>query len=216
MKKNLHILLLLLALTTPLHAQDWSLGVHGGPFVFGDFAERSLRIGTGEGPQPAESSTLTAASRAGLAVDLERSLGERWGVRAEATFTRSELAIGSTEDEQFAIDAGELDVVTFTLPIVYRINRGGTFRFHLMAGPAYAAYRVKGTPAVFTGTRAEWGAAFGGGIAWRWSERFSVEGNLTDIITESPIRETDFPTARNLEIPETHNVHTTVGLRWKF
>lgn len=221
MKKILLPLLFLLTFTSRLAAQNWSVGVHTGPFVFGDLVERTFRLGN-EGPSgEAETTVLTAATRPGLGVDFERNFGSRWAIRFEGAFTRSPLAVGSTDDEQFEIEAGQLDVATFMAPIVFRINRNGSLRFHLMAGPAYAAYRIERERAnttipVFEGTRAEWGLAVGGGVAWHLSERLAVEGNLVDIATKSPFREEDFLTPRGLDIPETHNVHTTVGLRYRF
>jgi len=216
MRKDLTILLVALAAALPATAQNWSLGIHTGAFVFGDFAERTMRIGN-DLPSERATSTLSAATRAGAAFDLERSFSERWAVRFESTGTRSPMSIKGSGDD-FEVDAGEIDVGTLILPIVFRINRGGALRFHLMGGPAYAAYHIRDTSssAVFEGTRTEWGAAFGGGIAWRLSDRLAVEGNLTDIVTSSPIRKSDFPTAQGVDIPKTHNVHTTIGLRWRF
>lgn len=48
------------------------------------------------------------------------------------------------------------------------------------------------------------------------SERFAVEGTLTDIVTTSPFERSDFPDVPGYTIPKPHNVHTTVGVRWKF
>ena len=218
MRKPLPILSLLLAFALPAAAQDWSLGVHTGPFVFGDFVERTLPLGNEEGSEPS-SSILSAATRAGAAFDLERRLADRWAIRLEASGTRSPLSVKGQGDDDFEIEAGEMDIATFMLPLVFRINPRGAFRVHLMGGPAHAAYRIHaGTTAfpIFEGTRTEWGVAFGGGVAWHWSDRLAVEGNLTDIVTASPFKEEDFPTTRGLDIPKTHNVHTTVGLRWRF
>lgn len=219
MKKKLTTLLLLLAVTHPAAAQEWSIGVHTGPFVFGDFVKRTLRLGN---EQSSERSTdiLSAATRAGAAFDIEHSFSERWAVRFETTGTRAPMSVkGTTGDDGFEIEAGDIEVGTLMLPIVFRINRGGALRFHLMGGPAYAAYRIRSGTAsfpVFEGTRTQWGAAVGGGIAWQWSDRVAVEGNFTDIVTSSPFRESDFPTRQSLDIPKTHNVHTTVGLRFRF
>jgi hypothetical protein len=105
------------------------------------------------------------------------------------------------------------------LPLVFRINRNGAFRFHVMGGPAMAVYRSEGPAAsdpVFEDTQNEWGVAFGGGVGWWLSDRFAIEGNLTDIITTSPFDEDDFPSSVNVEIPRPHNVHTTIGVRWAF
>ena len=219
MRKKLTTLLLLLAVTHTAAAQDWSIGVHTGPFVFGDFVERTLRLGTEQGSERS-TDILSAATRAGAAFDIEHSFSDRWAGRLEFTGNRSPLSVkGTAGEDGFEINAGDLDVGTLMLPIVFRINRGGALRFHLMGGPAYAAYRIRtGTSAfpVFEGTRTQWGAAVGGGVAWHWSERVAVEGNFTDIVTSSPFRESDYPTGQGLDIPKTHNVHTTIGLRFRF
>lgn len=216
--KNLTIPLLLLAATLPATAQDWSIGIHTGPFVFGDFVKRTMRLGNEETSGRSQE-ILSAGTRAGAAFDLEHSFSGHWAVRLETTGTRAPMSVKGTSGDDFEIEAGDIDVATLMLPIVFRINRGGALRFHVMGGPAYAAYRVQGGTAtipLFDETRTEWGAAFGGGIAWRWSDRVAVEGNLTDIVTSSPFRTTDFPTGQGLSIPKTHNVHTTVGLRFNF
>jgi len=219
MKKISAIAAFLLVSTLPLTAQDWSLGVRTGPFIFGDFYERRLRPVNGEGPDVPITLTLSAATRAGLAVDVERSFSERWAARLEGTFTRSKLAIKQTTgDNGVEFDAGDLDVSTFTLPIVFRINPKGTFRFHLAGGPAYAAYKTHG-PAVggtITETNHEWGVTFGGGVGWWFSDRFAVEGNLTDIVTTSPYSELEDLNLPGINVKKPHNVHTTVGVRWRF
>ena len=221
MKKNAAVLALALALTFPLAAQNWSVGVGTGPFVFGEFVERSLRVGTGEGETGVITLDLTAATRAGLAVDLERSFGERWAVRLEGTFTNAPLRLEQegAEGDGAEIDAGDLDVATFMLPFVFRINPNGALRFHVHGGPALAIYRANppdNGQAVLEETEQQWGVAYGGGVAWWMSERFAIEGNLTDIVTSSPFDRDDFATATRVDIPRPHNVHTTVGVRWKF
>lgn len=223
MQKKLTIALFLLAATFPAAAQKWSLGVHSGPFVFGDFVERRVRPASGEGPTGTVTMSLSAATRAGLAVDLERELAPRWALRFEGAFTRAPLAVKEegTGDDEFTFDAGEADVVTLLVPIVFRINPRGSFRFHLMGGPAYAVYRITGRPNAsgivpLDVTRSEWGLGAGGGIAWWVSDRFAVEGNLSDIVTTSPFERDDFPAGPGWSIPKPHNVHTTVGVRWRF
>jgi hypothetical protein len=219
MLKKLPIPLLLLAFALPATAQDWSVGLHTGPFVFGDFVKRTLRLGNEGSSGESGTDILSAATRAGAAVDVERNFSDRWALRIEGTATHSPMSVKGSTDDGFHIPAGDIDVGTLMLPIVFRINPHGALRFHIMGGPAYAAYHVtSGTNAfpVFVGTRTQWGAAFGGGVAWQWSERLAVEGNLTDIVTSSPFREEDFPTRQNLEFPKTHNVHTTIGVRWRF
>lgn len=203
-------------------AQQWSIGVHSGAYIFGDFVERSLRPTTGGGPSEPIVMVLTAGTRPGLAVDLERELAPRWAVRLEGTFTRSPMAVSERgDDDEVEVEAGELDVATFTAPLVFRINPRGAFRFHLMGGPAYAIYRISGRPNAsgitpIDDTRTEWGYIAGGGVAWWLSDRFAVEGNFSDVSTSSPFDREDFPSAPGFRIPRPHNVHTTVGVRYRF
>jgi hypothetical protein len=218
MKKLFGVLLFLTATSAP--AQQWSLGASAGPFFFGDFVRRTMRIGNEAGSE-LQTSTLSAATRAGVSVDLERSFGERFAVRAEATFTRAPLAIkgGGAELE---VEAGDLDIVTLMVPLVVRINPRGSLRFHILGGPAHAAYRITNRPnaaltiPAFRGTQAGWGLALGGGVAWQWSERFAIEGQITDIATESPFDESDFSGLASVEILRPHNVHSTAGIRYRF
>jgi opacity protein-like surface antigen len=221
MMKNLAAFALALAFTLPLAAQDWSVGVATGPFVFGDLVERTVRIGNGEDPDTLTTFVLSAGTRAGLAVDLERRLSDRWAVRLEGTFTRAPLRL----DQQGGGDGtelkqGDLDVATFMVPIVFRINRSGALRFHVMAGPAMAVYRGhtpdRRTEALFEKEQTEYGLAFGGGAGWWLSDRFAIEGNITDITTGSPFERDDFINTSKVDIKRPHNVHTTVGLRWRF
>ena len=211
-----------LFLALPLSAQNWSVGVGTGAFAFGDFVQRKVRPAAGDIPAGTITMTLSAKTRPGLAVDVERALSDRWAVRLEGAFTHAPLAVSQEGRGGVGLDAGTLDVATFMLPIVFRINRGGAFRFHVMAGPAQATYRLKGRSTsvgsvpLFTGTRAEWGGAAGAGIAWAASNRFAVEGNITDILTTSPFHDDDFPNVPGFKIKQPHNVHTTVGVRWRF
>lgn len=223
MKNRWYPLALVLALTLSLQAQEWSFGAATGPFVFGDFFERRMRPVNAEGAEEPVTMVLSAATRPGLALDFERSLGLRWAVRAEGTFTRAPLSVREEGVEDgVALDAGDLDVSTWMVPVIFRINPRGSFRFHLLAGPAIAIYRAHtrenavGTVPLFRGTRSEWGYAFGGGASWWVSDRFAIEGNLTDTITSSPFDEENLPDVPGITIPNPHNVHTTVGLRWKF
>ncbi|HYC58901.1 MAG TPA: outer membrane beta-barrel protein [Thermoanaerobaculia bacterium] len=222
MMKKFAFLALALAVTLPLAAQDWSLGLGTGPFVFGDFVERTSRVGTGEGPGGDQTIILTAGTRIGFAVDLERRLTDRWAIRAEGTFTNAPLRSEQEgEGGGSELDAGDLDVATFMLPIVFRINRGGAFRFHIMAGPAYAIYRGNApdgpnTQPAFEDNQSRWGVAAGAGVGWWISDRFAIEGNITDITTSSPFDEEDFPPLARVDIKRPHNVHTTVGVRWMF
>jgi hypothetical protein len=222
MTGHLAILAVLLASTLSATAQNWSLGVHSGPFVFGDFVERRVRPASGSGPVGTVTMTLSAATRAGLAIDLERSFAPRWAVRFEGTFTQAPLAVKEEgDDDGLTLDAGEADVSTFTLPLVFRINPRGALRFHLMGGPAYALYRIRGTPNAsgitpLDKSSGEWGLAAAGGAAWWISDRFAVEGNISDVVTSSPFDREDFPASPGWSIPRPHNVHTTVGLRYRF
>jgi hypothetical protein len=222
MKRRISLTALLLALSLPLGAQDWSIGVASGPFVFGDFLERRIRPTSNGEPQEPVTMVLSAATRPGLLVDIERNLGRRWAVRAEGTFTRSPLSVKEKGSDGFAVDAGDLDVTTVMVPIVFRINPRGSFRFHVHGGPAYAMYRsharanAVGMVPLFRGTRSKFGGAFGGGVGWWVSERFAIEGNVTDIITSSPFEEDELPDTPGIHVPRPHNVHTTVGLRWRF
>ena len=221
MKKNLTIPLLLAACALPAMGQNWSFGGRSGAFVFGDFVERRLRPVAADPSAEPVTYTLSAATRPGLAVDIERQLAERWAVRVEGTFATSTLTVEDRSEEGTDIRGGNVDVATFTVPLVFRINRGGAFRFHLMAGPAYAIYKFeppdRGTPiAVGEVTRNEWGAMAGGGISWHVSERFGIEGSIADIVTTSPFDEGNTDDLPGFDIPRPHNVHTTVGIRYRF
>lgn len=221
MEKKLTIAAALLAFALPLTAQNWSIGVHSGPFVFGDFVERKVRPSVGQPDGATVTMTLSAATRAGLAVDLQRDFSERWGLRLEGTFTRAPLSIKEDGEDAFEFDAGEADVTTVMLPIVFRINPNGSFRFHILGGPALAMYRFEPEAeesgiSIISRTEHEWGLALGGGVGWWISDRFAVEGSLTDVVTSSPYERSDFPDVPGYTIPRPHNVHTTVGLRWRF
>jgi opacity protein-like surface antigen len=219
MKKILPLLALFALLTTPLLAQDWSFGAGAGPFVFGRFEERTLRVANEVGTS-IDKTHISAATRPGLALDLERSLGDRFAVRFEGTFTEAPLAVRDESNGGPSLDAGKLDVATWSVPLVFRINRNGSFRFHLLAGPALANYHLRRRASgntIFTGTRSRFGGMAGGGLSWWLSDRFAVEGQLADIVTSSPLERSDFPaTATGIKIERPHNVHTTVGLRWRF
>lgn len=224
MKKILTTAVLLLALAFPTAAQQWSVGAGTGPFIFGDFVRRTVRPGNESGSDDRQQLIVSAATRAGLTVDLERSFSDRWAVRLEGTFTRAPISIkteGGDEDGT-EIDAGDIDIGTFMLPLVFRINPRGAFRLHLHGGPALALYHISarenssGAEPAFEGTKQEWGLAYGGGVAWWVSDRFAVEANLTDIVTSSPFDEVDDGDVPGVEVPRPHNVHTTLGVRWKF
>ena len=215
---------LAIVIALPAAAQQWSFGVAGGPFAFGDFVERRLRPTTGSGPSGDTTLVTTAGTRAGVAVDLERKLTHRFAVRFEGTFTRAPLAVevNDSSDEPTELEGGDLDVSTFMVPLVFRINRAGAFRFHLLAGPAMAIYRararanVDGAKPAFEGTQQEWGVAAGGGVGWWLSDRFAIEANITDTLTSSPFEREQFPDVPGIDIPRPHNVHTTLGVRMTF
>lgn len=221
MKKKLTITLMLLVCTLPATAQNWSIGVRTGAFVFGDFVERHVKPVASDPAVEPVTLTLSAATRAGLAVDLERRLADRWALRLEGTFTHSPLTLEDSSEEGTNIRSGELDVTTFTVPLVFRINPNGSFRFILFGGPALAVYkfepppRTSGIPVAET-TRNEFGAMAGGGVTWQIAERFGIEGTISDIVTTSPFDRGDLPSGPGFDVPKPHNVHTTVGIRYRF
>jgi hypothetical protein len=221
MRNVLPVLAVLLVFSPPLRADDWSVGVHSGAYVFGDFVERNVRPAASGETIGTVTMTLSAATRAGLAVDLERAFAPRWAVRLEGTFTSAPLSVEEEGGEGVGLDAGEVDVTTFTLPIVFRINPRGALRFHIMGGPAYALYRVTGRANVsgirpLDETSGEFGLMGGAGAAWWIGERFAVEGNISDVVTSSPFDREDFPDGPGWSIPRPHNVHTTIGVRYRF
>lgn len=224
MKKKLTIALALTLCSLSAAAQDWSVGVGSGAFIFGDFVERRMRPVAGDTVSDPRIQTLSAGTRPGLAVSIEHGFAPRWAVRLEGTFTRAPLALKSKEgdNDEFELDAGDLDVMTLKLPIVFRINTGGAFRFHIMGGPAFASYRPEGrenaagTVTVFDGTRNRWGATAGFGVTWHISDRFAVEGQISDTVTSSPFDRDDYPDVPGIDIPKPHNVHTVLGARYRF
>jgi hypothetical protein len=206
--------------TVPAQAQHWSFGAGVGPFVFGDFARETLTPIGGSTGEPT-TVKLTAKARPGFTADLERDLNDRFAIRLQGSFTDSKLQVKSSSAGGVSLDAGTLDVTTATLPIVIRFNPRGSFRFHIMGGPAYAMYRIKqnvtpaGTPDTFSGTRSEWGGAIGGGVAWWVGNRFAITGEIADIVTASPFDADEFQGSK-VEVPKPQNIHTTVGIRVRF
>lgn len=221
MKKKLTISLSLLLCALPATAQEWSIGVRSGAFVFGDFVERSLQPASGDPTAEPVRLTLTGETAPGLAVDIEHSFAPRWAVRLEGTFTHANLAVEDSTDDEASIPSGDLNVTTFMVPLVFRINPRGSFRFHLFGGPAYAIYEFEppdsnaGIPFAGT-TRSEWGFAGGGGVTWQIRESFGIEGAISDIVTTSPFDRGDLPPTPGFDLPKPHNVHTTVGIRYRF
>jgi len=223
LRKTFLAIAVLLAAALNARAENWSLGVATGPFVFGRFAERTITISTGTGTGTVKS-RLSAATRAGAVVDIERSLSDRFAVRLEGTWTRAPLRIKAASSGQGVnIDAGRVNVTAFAAPFIFRINPHGAFRFELMGGPAYALYDVHrrtgggvSTP-LFEGTRGRWGGAAGVGVAWWWRQSFAVEGRAQDIVTSSPFQRTDItPSGQGVHIPKSQNGHTTIGIRYRF
>jgi hypothetical protein len=215
------VLACFLLCTLPALGQNWSLGIGSGPYVFGDFVERRVRPVSSGDPAGTVTYTLSAATRAGGAVDIEHSFSERWAVRVEGTFSKSPLTVQQQgTDAGFELDSGEMKVTTITLPLVFRINPRGTFRFHLMGGPAYAMYDITAVrvPAIPLSSQKsnEWGLAYGGGVGWWFSDSFAVEGNLTDVVTTSPFDNFEDRDVPGFKVPEPHNVHTSLGIRWRF
>ena len=208
---------------TPVIAQDWSVGGGVGPFIFGHFVERTTRVSTGEG-SATQTQTLSAATRAGVSVDIERNFSNRFALRLEGTFTQAPLAVKGTDrgDETVSIPAGDIDVVTLALPLIIRINPRGTFRFHILGGPAAASYTIEtrenaaGSIPIFRGSRREYGALLGAGVGWYFSEYFALEGNVSDINTASPFRRDEIGGLGSVEIPRPNHFHTSVGLRYRF
>jgi len=221
MKKSAVALLLAAAVSMPLQAEDWSFGAGAGAFVFGTFVRRTLTTTTETGTGK-QTTKLSAKTRPGLSVDFERSFAPRWAIRLEGTFTHAPLAVKGN-GSGVALNVGTMNVGTAMLPLVFRINPNGTFRFHLMGGSAYAEYHVDPSTASsslrpFSGNRGRLGFAAGGGVDWQLSRTFAIEGQITDISTSSPFERRDFPSVGIVayKIPRTENVHTTVGIRYRF
>jgi hypothetical protein len=222
MRKILPATLLPLLLAFPARGDGWSLGAGIGPFVFGYFVERTTKIVTESGSSTTRS-RLSAATRPGGSADIENDFNDWLGVRLDASWTRAPMKIKSGSNG-VTFEAGQAYVTTFALPLIVNLNRHGAFRVHLAGGPAYALYDMKATTgggstlSIFNGTRGRWGGAAGGGVSWWMSDRFAVEGEIQDIITASPFRRSDFPALNfgGVNIPKTHNVHTTAGIRYRF
>ena len=221
--KKIAVAFVVLAVLSPCaEAQNWSFGAGTGAFVFGTFVKRTLttttELGTGR-----QTTKLSAKTRPGLSVDVERNLAPRWAMRLEGTFTHAPLAVKGS-GSGIALNVGTMNVSTAMLPVVFRINPNGTFRFHLMGGPAYAEYNAHPNSAAsalspFSGTRGRAGFAAGAGVDWYLSRTFAIEGQITDVSTSSPFKRNDFSTVPGIvtyDFPRTENVHTTVGLRYRF
>lgn len=209
--------------STAAYGDAWSIGVGTGPFIFGHFIERTQTISNETGSSTTRS-RLSAATRAGAAVDIERELSRWFSIRLEGSWARAPLRIKSqTGDQGVSFDAGKLSVTTLVAPLVVQFNRSGAIRFQAMAGPAYALYdvhrRVGGgtTLPLFEGTRSRWGGAAAVGVAWWWNSRVAVAWQAEEIITASPFRAEDVsPSSQGIHIPKPRNGHTTIGIRYRF
>lgn len=214
MSKEIPTTLLALLFAAVASASDWSVGIGSGAFVFGDFAERTIKLATPGGSGMEQTSTLSAATRPGLSVDLQRRLTHRFSLRLEGTFTDAPLQVKTGRGEGVTIDAGRMDVTTISMPFVWHVSRGGALRFHLYIGPAYAVYDVERDPNTalvgLEGRRHRYGGIAGAGGAWAWSEHFQIEARISDTVTSSPFRFADSKT------PKPHHVHTTLGVRYVF
>jgi hypothetical protein len=223
MRKTLRLLAVIAVFCPHAHGEAWSLGVGTGPFIFGRFAERTVTISTETGSATTQS-RFSAATRAGAGVDLERNLNDWLALRVEGTWVRAPLRIKSRSgDRGVTLDAGNLSLTTFVVPLVIRLNPHGTLRFHIMGGPAYALYDVHrrstggASVPLFEGTRSRWGGAAAVGVAWWWNRRFAVEWQAQEIVTASPFRVGDIASSpKGVHIPKPRNGHTTVGIRYRF
>lgn len=222
MKKTLRLLPLLALFATPaLQAQQWNIGGGVGAFTFGDFSKRTERIGTEDG-SASTTIKLSAKTRPGVTVDIGRDFSDSFGIRLHGTWVDAPIAVKNGGGDGIELEGNKVDVTTLSLPLVWTINPRGSLRFHLLAGPAYAMYHLKRSgsavtgQAIFTGTRNRFGAIGGAGLDWWWSSRFAVEGEISDVVTSSPIERSDYRGLRGVDIPRPHNVHTTVGLRYRF
>ncbi|HEU5163856.1 MAG TPA: outer membrane beta-barrel protein [Thermoanaerobaculia bacterium] len=219
-----HALLFLLPLlAVPLAAGDWGIGAGSGAFLFGDFARFRSTVGTELSTVETEE-VLAASTRPGLQIHLERFAGARWSIRSDATIVRAPLSVGASGDEDgVSLDIGDLDVLTVSLAAAFRFNRDGRLRPFLYAGPVWAQFAIRedeetGVRPIFDDSRDELGAVAGAGLEWWVSERFAIRGEISDIVTPSPFEESDFEgiEGQHVEIPDAHNIHTVVGVTWRF
>lgn len=214
----------LLLFAAPLAAQNWAVTVGTGPFVFGDLAERESRVVT-ESSSTEVTSILKAATRAGVSGEVERLFNDRFSARLVGTFTRSPLSVKNRSEsgDGVRLDVGDLNVATFSLLGAFRFNRGGALRPYVAAGPAYALYNMEdtedeGVDPLFEGTRGRWGVAAAAGVEWWLSERFALRGEISDTLTETPLRSEDFsrPRTSRLDLEDPHNIHTTIAASYRF
>ncbi|HXI13109.1 MAG TPA: hypothetical protein VNM92_10760 [Thermoanaerobaculia bacterium] len=228
MKSSPVILFLSLLITGSARASDWSFGAATGPFVFGHFAERSATIGSGETRRRVHYA-LSAETQPGVRLDFQRDFNSRISMRFEGSFVDAPLAIktGSESDRPSSgagsVQVAGMRVTAVALPLILRINRRGTFRPFLGAGPGLVVYQTERREQstllpLFTGTRRQAGLELLAGLEWSISRSFSLEGDLRDSITRSPFRASDLQTTPSLSIrlPSVHNLHSTFGIRYRF
>jgi len=218
----LPVFLLCCSLATSLAAEDWSVAIGSGPFLFGKFAQMTLLAGTPESASRITTS-LSASTRAGGLIDVEHGFSDRFAIRLESSFTKAPLSVKSGSGSGVEIGTGDISVTTITLPLVFRINPRGAFRFYLMAGPAFANYAIRragsaqASDFLFEGSRGRYGITGGAGLGWWFGQHVGIEGQIADIITSSPIAREEFSVAtRGVSIPRPQNVHTTLALRYRF
>ena len=207
-------------------AGEWTVGASAGPFFSGRFAESQVTIVNGESTVRI-SRSLTAKTRAGLLLDVERRFNDRVSFRFEAGINEAPLSISTddddTPDDGTSLEAGEMRVMTFSIPLVFRFNRAGSLRPYILAGPAYSLYDFEpnqstGSVPIFDGTRGRLGATAGAGLDWWLSDRLAIFAQTSDIYTRAPLNADDFegPRPRSYSIENPHNVRTSVGLRYSF
>ena len=221
MRRILAVFIAFIASTA--YAERWSIGGGAGPFIFGHLVERSITLHN-ETASATTRTRLSAETRAGVEADLERDISRRFAIRIEGSWVDAPLRIKSASGNQgTSIDAGHLNLTTIVVPLVFRINPNGAFRFHVMGGPAYAFYNLHRRDAAgtalsfFNGTRSQWGGVGAVGVGWWWSRNFGVEWQAQEIVTSSPFRTADFgAAAQGIHIPKPRNGHTTIGIRYRF
>jgi hypothetical protein len=206
----------------PSHAQSWSVGAGTGPFIFGRFVDRNLNLGTELGSAK-NTLTVSAAPRPGVVLGVERDLNGWLALRLDGSFTHSKLRVrGRGASNGVNLDAGTINVTTLALPLAINFNRHGAFRFSIFGGPARALYDIhrraaSGQNETFAGSRRRWGGEGGADVDWWLGPRFAIEGEISDTITSSPFKRSDYaPNTVGVQIPKPQNVHTTVGIRYRF
>lgn len=215
---------LLLLFAIPCSAQHWGVTFGSGPFIFGSFAESRSRISNGLETKVIEH-VLSASTTAGAVAGVERFYNDRVSLRAEVSFTKAPIAVKSSGDEEdsVSVGVGDMSVSAFVIPVTFRFNRRGTLRPFISAGPAAVAYDVEPSTStrsvpLFRGTRVRAGAAASAGAEWWISNRWIIRGEVIDIVTQSPLKESDLSGAQTLqsEITIPHNLHTTIGVAYRF